>query len=75
MNLLLNKREKNMIGTCIQKSSSTVYLYDEKGKFITTIPGTLVSYTSNNCTIRPSGSKSTVRLYDDKGHFIQSLPA
>lgn len=65
------------IGNPVQRGS-TVYVYDEKGKQLCSIPGGsgpndgLKGYTSGTVNVRRG---STIYTYDEKGRQKNSTPA
>lgn len=65
------------IGSAVQRGS-WVYIYDEKGKQIATVPSGsnpgdgLQGYTSTTVNVRRG---SWIYMYDEKGRQIRTLPA
>jgi hypothetical protein len=62
-----------MITTAIQKTSQSVWVYNESGS-ARQYTGHLVDYTSNTVIIRPLSALHSVNVYDDKGRHLQTIP-
>lgn len=71
------KRETMAIGNAVQKGS-LVYIYDEKGKQLATVPAGsgkddgLKGYTSTTVNVRKG---SLIYTYDEKGRQKSTTPA
>lgn len=57
-----------MIGSAVQKGN-TVYVYDERGRQLTTQPGELMGYTSATFSVKKS---NVIYTYDERGRQLSA---
>lgn len=70
--MVVTKKQKDKamsIGLVQQSSGNSIMIYDEKGHYRCTIPGTLLGYTSLTVSVK---NGSTTMVYDENGHYLFS---
>ncbi len=58
-----------MIGLA-QQTGSNIQVYDDKGHWLFTVPGTLIGFTSSTVVVKIFENSNTLTVYDEHGHFL-----
>lgn len=64
-----------MITAAVQRTKTSVYVYNEKGNVIFVRDGTLQSYTNHNVIIRRPGAQHLLTVYNEKGNVERIIQA
>ena len=61
------------IGSVVEKSGS-VYIYDERGRYISQVPSSdgLQGYTGSTVSVRRG---AFIYVYDERGRYVSQVPA